>query len=203
MSLFNNNPPFIVLINGPPGSGKDHLGKVLQNRSNFVIRKFAEHLKRSTHVDLGLPYDMPVDFFEDTKDTPNEIFFGKSPREGYISKSETQIKPVYGDEFYGTILLRLLARDCEFGLNKIAITDSGFDKEVNPLLREINPANFLLLRIHEEERGKTFSNDSRSYIYIDSIESYDINNQLEGRTDLFENHCIALVNSWLNKKGKT
>lgn len=167
----------VVLFNGPPRSGKDTAGNYLHSitpRSRPM--KFAGSLKRSTHIDFGLPYELPDDAFETCKDEPHPAFFGMTPRAAYIQKSEERQKPFLGDDIYGRIMVRRMWRSYRQGVRTFYMTDSGFAKEAMPPIEAIGATNFLLCRIHAEERGKTFAGDSRSYIELPDVAAYDIEN---------------------------
>ncbi len=84
----------IILVNGPPRSGKDTIGQLLCQRLPLVLDKFARKLKEAAHALYGMP-ELPHDHFEACKDTPLEQFFGKSPRQVYIAVSETYFKPLH------------------------------------------------------------------------------------------------------------
>lgn len=167
----------VVFINGPPYSGKDTAAAYLQpffKRSTIV--KFAGPLKHSTHIDFGLPSNLPDDFFENCKDIPNPAFFGLSPREAYIQKSEKRQKPFLGDDIYGLDAVRTLWRRYQAGKRMFFFSDSGFEPEAYPVLGSIDPQNAFLLRVHAEKRGKSYTGDSRSYIHIPDIAAYDVYN---------------------------
>lgn len=167
----------VVLFNGPPRCGKDTAGKYLATitpRSHTM--KFAGTLKRSTHMDFGLPYDLPDDAFEHCKDVPHPAFFGRTPREAYIEKSEKRQKPFLGADIYGRTLLRRMWRVYRQGTHVFLMTDSGFAPEASPLIEAIGAENFLLCRIHAELRGMTFAKDSRSYIELPGVANFDIDN---------------------------
>jgi hypothetical protein len=160
----------IILVNGPPGSGKDTLGKHLVERyPQFEIAKFAWEIKERTHSLYGRP-ELPHDHFEEVKDIPSGFFMGLTPRQAYIHVSEMYFKPVHGQEVFGNLLVKhLTTRVMASGY---VITDSGFESEAVPVLRHYGSENCILVRING--RG-TFSNDSRSYITL-PIETIDIYN---------------------------
>jgi len=165
----------IILLNGPPGSGKDTLGNHLSRWLDGapVTYKFAEPLKRGVYVLYGLDYNLPLDYFEATKEEPSPLFNGLSFRQACIQFSEKQVKPFLGEEHFGEMFVRKIIRDNP----KIAIvTDSGFISEVNPVVREFGHDNILLVRIHAEKRGKTFKGDSRSYISVPRVHTIDLYN---------------------------
>lgn len=163
----------IVFFNGPPRSGKDTLAKALAIMAPaYRVVKFAKILKERTHALYGL-VDLPHDFFESTKDIPQAAFMGLSPRQAYINVSERCMKPVHGDEVFGRLLLGEISFT-EKGRGFL-ISDSGFAPEAMPIINHYGAENCLLVRIHAEDRGCSFSNDSRGYIEL-PVETIDLQN---------------------------
>lgn len=152
----------IVLVNGPPGSGKDTLGEhLIKKYPSFDIAKFAWELKERTHALYGRP-ELPHDHFEQVKEKPSAFFLGLTPRQAYIQVSETYFKPVHGDETFGKLLVQRLAEKHAFARGFV-ITDSGFESETVPMLRHFGADSVILVRI----RGRgDFSNDSRSFLSL-------------------------------------
>ncbi len=168
----------VIFVNGPPQSGKDSVGKILEtilpNSKCIEARctKMAHALKVGTHclfraihgrlTPATLSTALQDDIHEDMKDTPLPLYFGKTPREAYIGVSELLIKPMFGKEFWG-----LIVADRIMGNPKVdtwIITDSGFKEEAQPIIREVGAENCYLLRMHR--RDCDFSNDSRGYLHL-------------------------------------
>ena len=152
----------IILLNGPPRSGKDYAGRVFEELGATTY-KFATEVKDRTHAIFRL--HVPTDHFEDVKDDPRSEFLGATPREAYIRFSEGFMKPLYGDDIFG----RLLAQRIRPGV--AAVTDSGFVSEAKVLVDQFD--DVVLVRIHRD--GYDFSGDSRSYINLEG-KCIDINN---------------------------
>ena len=200
---FLNGPPGadpilvrVVFLNGPPGAGKDTAGRVLEQFfASSTIMKMARRLKESVHADYGAP-ELPHDYFESVKDIPNDFFFGKTPRQAYIDKSEKMVKPVLGKDFYGRIFCRDLADEYDFGMDLVFITDSGFADECMPVLDVIGgPENALLIHVLAPGRGKSYASDSRSYIALPGVLTIALENN--GAQADFEDEVIATVWDWL------
>ena len=147
--------PKIVILNGPPRSGKD---TIADNLREFYTLKFAGTLKQMTHALYGMP-DIPSDFFEEVKDIPNKAFYDLTPRQAYINVSEQYIKPVHGLSFFGD---RLVEKIRVMGLSHYVISDGGFYEEVIPLVKEFGADNTYLF--HIKRPGFDFSEDSRTYL---------------------------------------
>lgn len=159
----------ILLVNGPPRSGKDTVGHILRLHFHAKIDKFARRLKEMAHELYGLR-GLAHDAYEEQKDTPLPVFKGKTPREIYIALSETYFKPLHGEDIFG----HLLWDDIKDERGLIVITDSGFLPEARVLIDEVGVENVRLIRVHRP--GSDFSGDSRSYISIPEVAEVDINN---------------------------
>ena len=184
----------VVLINGPPYSGKDTAGKHLESVIPGVRRmKFAEHLKRSVLQDFGLPQDMDLDAWDPIKDQPLDVFCGLSFRQALIKKAEQQVKPFFGNDFYGRMFLRSLRKAKVDGVICAAVTDSGFAEEAIPVMEAVGQENVLLLRTHRTEH--TFAGDSRNYLEL-PVRTCDLyNNGSLGRVGVDAEY---LVGAWLD-----
>lgn len=185
----------VVFLNGPPGSGKDTAGRALEDAFfDAKAMKFAEHLKRSVLVDFGLPRHMDLEAWDLIKEMPLAVFDGLSFRQACIRKSEKQVKPFCGEDFYGRMLARSMLKVWQVGIRLVAITDSGFVGEAERILRIVSPENALLLRLHAEGRGKSFIGDSRSYLELPGVTTLDLDNDDEERC--FREEIVRTVSGW-------
>lgn len=192
--------PRAVLLNGPPGSGKDTLAGRLVGSSNLPMKivKFAAPIKRIVAATyFGGDYEafQRFDTFE-MKNIPHDRFFGKSCRQVQISTSEDWLKILHGQNVFGDILANDIqespgAYEC-FHI----VSDSGFRAEAEVLINRFNPENVLLVRIHRE--GFTYAGDSRNYIYLDDlgVRSLDIKNEENKAADAVNAINDFIKESW-------
>ncbi len=172
----------ILLLNGPPRSGKDTLGRfvadLLTARGyNAQVFKFATTLKNATHRLYGLQ-DVSTEAFDDCKDEPSPRFLGVTPRQAYIAVSEKLFKPLHGEEVFGKLLAqdvrRWLACSSDDGRQNVAIvTDSGFVPEAETLIGAF-VGRPTLVRIHRT--GCDFKSDSRNWVALPGVLSSDVKN---------------------------
>lgn len=187
----------VILFNGPPRCGKDTAAKHIHlNTQRSRVMKFAGMLKRSTHMDFGLPTELPDDAFETCKDEPNPAFFGQTPRQAYIDKSEKRQKPFLGEDIYGRVLLRRMWRAYQEGVRVFLISDSGFEAEAKAIMKVINHSQFMLVRIHADGRGCTFKGDSRDFIHLPGVHTVNLVN--DDDMDAFKSEVLQVVTDFIN-----
>lgn len=160
----------VLLFNGPPECGKDTLANEMLHFTNV---KFAEPLKLGC---LALLYGyMPgtkEELMAKAESLKNsDIDLGITFRDFLIATSEDHMKVMFGEDVFGqlaTVYIEL--NDLEY----VVISDSGFEREAQVLIRNFGRENCALFRIHRD--GKDFSKDSRSYLELPEIKSFDIDN---------------------------
>lgn len=169
----------LLLVNGPPRSGKDTVGSMLKEffPGTVYVTKMAKALKERTHALYGLvdgdgtPY--AHDAYEQVKDIEQEAFLGLTPRQAYIALSERLMKPMHGDGIWGKLLVEDIQENGA-GADLVVVTDSGFEREAVPVLREFGVVNSTLLLMHRE--GTSFEGDSRSYITLEGVNTHKVSN---------------------------
>lgn len=158
----------IILLNGPAGSGKDTIANLMMGQRHvdstmaFKAPMFTVALAASgiSATDWFARYDD-----RKLKELPWDRLNGMSCREFMIHISESFIKPVFGDGYFGNHLghrYNTRARD----VRDIAVSDSGFQGELTALNATVGAGEVLIVRLRRE--GYTFEGDSRSYINAES-----------------------------------
>jgi len=183
-----------ILLNGPPGSGKDTVASHLIPYLKFTHLKFAAPIKRM--VAALLQCDQRT--LEQIKDEPNralrflnqDMIRDDTPRQLLIALSETLLKPRYGNSVFGNLLWTEATKSTS---KLFVISDCGFQTEVDRLINFAGASNCLLVRLHRE--GKNFDNDSRSFLKSNDVKSYDINNNLTPH-DLTMRVLSATIRRW-------
>ena len=128
----------LVLISGPPRSGKNRAGACLAEFLDADHFALSDYLKLQTHLHYGLAETTPVFKFESLKDTPCDEFNGLTPREAYIDYSERIIKPRLGPGYLG----ELASGRVEGNVRKrriSVVSGVGFLDEVLPLINAAGP----------------------------------------------------------------
>lgn len=151
----------IILLNAPPGAGKDLAAMYLCQALNGTHQQFKESLYEATHEhyglkEAGLDYDVYTN--RERKDKPMLIFGHISPRQALIHISEDVIKPIKGKAYLG----QMAAQRLQDGWN--VFSDSGFYEEALPLVQAVGAENLYIIQFSRE--GCSFEGDSRKYIDI-------------------------------------
>jgi hypothetical protein len=184
-----------VLLNGPPGSGKDTVASNLIPYLKFTHLKFAAPIKRM--VAALLQCDQRA--LEQIKDEPNRMlrFLDKelttrddTPRQLLIALSEELLKPRYGNAVFGNLLWTEATKSSS---NLFVVSDCGFESEVSRLVYSAGARNCLLFRLHRA--GHDFTGDSRSYLNIDGLASKDVHNTLTPY-DLTMRVLYGIITHW-------
>lgn len=192
----------VVLFNGPPYCGKDSAAEALlqtsiQNLGFMNLDRFSMPLKRAFAgiMSLNITAGGTVDLWEAKKD---EIIpmLGSSYRQWQIDFSECFMKPLYGPDIFGQLLVeRFERRTMGYKADvTLLVPDSGFVPEANVVLAR--GYDVLLLRIHRP--GKDFSSDSRSYIELGPRPNLlELDLQNDGDLPIFQDHVRRIYSSWI------
>lgn len=162
----------IILFNGPPSSGKDTLGKILQKGlgASATIEKFAKPLKTAVAAALGLNQVQQEYYFETQEGKASEVH-GFNCRKALIDFSEEFSKPRFGDDIFGKLMVdRISNSDYEYTI----ITDCGFETEVKTIVDSFGSDNVVLFKLRR--KGCSFKEDSRTYLNLDGVKTIGFKN---------------------------
>lgn len=170
--------PKVIILNGPPGIGKDTLCKSFLDSLPYTgypiwveHGSFAKPLKKINQTIYNLTDDELKEY--DTnhvlKNTPQDRFFGKSWRQVNIDVS-FDLKRQFGQDYFGKhIVQRIIMREQIAPSEKlnIIITDGGFKEETIPLINKFGKENVHVIKLLRE--GCDFSSDSRKYLDAEEL----------------------------------
>lgn len=191
--------PYVVFLNGPPGSGKDYAAKVLEEAPDLTVvhYKFAEPLKEMASALL----EAPVSWIEQNKQTILPLY-GVNVRQILIDISEKYMKPCYGKDIFGKIAAEHISEEMQWNdandeeqPDIYVFSDCGFDSEVHHVLKLFGNENALLVRLYRE--GHSYEGDSRSYIELPDVLTSEIYNKGDEK---FETDIINTVKNWMGGK---
>lgn len=154
----------VIILNGPPGCGKDTLSGIMDEIGGFYVHSFKKPMFEIAEAMLGqasFREFMRLYNDRDTKDMPCDLLGGMSPREFFIHISESFVKPIMGKQHFGD----LASEGVHEALSHVVFSDGGFPDEVKSLVfSKHSMYEVFLVRLHRE--GYTFEGDSRDYIYL-------------------------------------
>lgn len=185
-----NNGKYVIIFNGPPGSGKDHAADLVADlfeQSKHL--RFKDHLFKCTMTLFNVTEE---EFFEkyndrDQKEEPTCLLRGMSPREAMIFTSEEVVKPIFGKDYFGQIA----AENLVYGVN--AFSDGGFVEELGPVYNECD-GNMLIVQLHCS--WSNFDNDSR--LYVDEFKNVPIVKLFNDSTlESFETKVANILHAFL------
>ena len=182
----------VVILNGPPSSGKDDGADFLLSEFAGVKKEFKDQLFRLTKLIWNVD-DETWDYLyqREFKEQSTPLLGGMSPRQALIHTSETVIKPNYGKTYFGVCAARTLNEGINF------FSDGGFVEELQPIIEELGEENVLVIRIHRP--GYNFSSDSRRYLPDGTVKHMvDVNN--DSSIEEYFNKISTVVEQWLEKE---
>lgn len=190
----------IILLNGPPRSGKDtatdfamnHLGNKGQRY------RFAAPLKNTIHAMFGFA-GVQEEHFTHVKDQPNpEMFAAFDPptwRQAYIWLSEKVVKPKFGHDFWSRVAVTSIK---QMKKPVVVISDCGFVEEAQVLVQAFGKGNVAIVHLYREGCSFEGLKDSRSYIDgVDCAKFEVVNNGTVH--DLYES-MVTVIESFTNAK---
>ncbi len=170
--LLGLQEPKLVILNGPPRSGKDTMVSAVTGIFPMSIAglKMAKPLKDACFAALGIT-DFSIQRAMDNKykDRAMSEFLPVNTsmtwREFQIHMSEEVMKPLFGKEIFGQIATaRIDSMVKHTGVKFYLFSDGGFEEEMCPLVRRFKAENVLIIRLHRQ--GCDFSLDSRGDLRI-------------------------------------
>lgn len=150
----------LIILNGPPGSGKDYLADALVSLRKGVTKvEFKTQLRKLVKLIYGLTdEEHDIMYQRKNKESPQKKLRGLSIREAYIFVSEKVIKPIYGHTYFGEFLAGSLTED---GVTYVC-SDGGFQAEILPCVDACDRIDIVQLFAE----GCSFEGDSRNYINL-------------------------------------
>lgn len=197
----------IVILNGPPGCGKDTIAiqmiDYFQLLHNKRVRfcQFKDALYRETQKYYGIP-DSEMDIFTDRlkKETPNSLLNFITPRQGLIHVSENEIKPKFGRAFFGKEALKFVDKHSTY-YDMFLFADGGFIEEAAELAKH---HEVIVLRLRHG--CMNFSGDSRNYLSDAEMELSGINYAdyiMHNGKYMLDTYNLATLVHTLSKSGAT
>lgn len=154
----------LILLNGPPGCGKDAIANILTENHNGLNLKFAQPLRSAVCELLNI---------KDENLEENKLI-NPSIRTLMINIGENVVKPVLGKDWFAKLLVEKIKTDY-VNHKLIVISDIGFIQEINIIYENLKDLyKIQLWKIYRS--GKNFDIDSRDYLNHSDIKTCDISN---------------------------
>lgn len=189
----------IVILNGPPKSGKDTIYEVLDNYSSFKHKEFKAGLYPIVAGIIGMDLAKFMQLYLTDRNWKETFtFLGFTIRELMIFASEVVMKPKFGKAVFGNLAANSIS-EAEFLHKGILFTDGGFIEELAPLADKFGVENIIVVRLHRA--GYTFGGDSRAYLTKDmlgNIPSFDFYNTQDNVSEMVKVFTEQL-NSFVNQ----
>lgn len=166
----------VFIFNGAPNTGKDYLVDNVIKLNNSYLKngytnkgmyklQFKDKLFELVKTIYSLTDQVWDSIYErESKELPNDLLDGLSPRQAIIKISEEVIKPNYGKDYFGRCVLKDIEKnDDDEGI--YLLSDGGFMEEVYPIIEN---AHHTLTIFKLEDGIHTFEmyNDSRGYLDV-------------------------------------
>lgn len=184
----------IIILNAPPGAGKDTIGKLVEQHSTKHVRmlSFKQPMFEIALAILGAKrYGDFITAYNDReqKEKQHDFLMGMTCRQFMIWISESVIKPTFGNDYFGKRFDEI-AKESDY---PVICTDGGFPDEVIALVEAGHEV--MLCRLHR--RGFGFQGDSRDFIYL-PIGWHGVNGYKEHDFYLTDNKPMGTVNTIIN-----
>jgi len=161
----------VLILNGPPGIGKDTLANMLCEVAPVIRGEFKhflyveaaewiqEHVKSAENITTAIVKARNEN--RELKELP--WFLELSVRRILQIVSEDVVKPALGKDYFGRVA-------AEYWYGKYihhVISDGGFSEEVNAVCDKFGAENVTVIRL--KAPGFTFETDSRKYLMRDEV----------------------------------
>lgn len=153
----------LIILNGPPGVGKDTLALALKEAVGIQNISFKDPMWDIAESMLGaVKFEEFCDMYHDrkTKELPQGWLAGMSPRQFFIHISEKVCKPLFGDQYFGYRLQEKYDDIIMSGDAMAVVSDGGFATELFPFINAHEEV--VVFRLYRE--GYHFGGDSRDYL---------------------------------------
>ena len=155
----------IVILNGPPGCGKDSMAGWFRRIYEFEHLAFKEPIFDAVLQLTGIPSQEWFERYDDRdlKEEPWDRINDMSCRDLMIHVSENVMKKIHGQDYFGKVMAEKIKKDKDY-----VFSDGGFIPEIKALKEAAYLTHELyVIRIFRQDCE--FKGDSRSYVNHNEI----------------------------------
>jgi hypothetical protein len=187
----------IIFLNGPPGSGKDTVAKLIRDMDR--LRIYNERMSWPAKEGLTRMFGLRPQYvqrLEIASDTSQPLFNGMTWRQMQILLIENYLKEFFGEAILGELCAqRIMERDAQGTMYNCYTVDVGQVQECIPLIERFGKTNCKLIRLI---RPKHTFTDTREYIGLwqpYEIKAEELNNRFD--LDILPTQVQQLVGDWI------
>ena len=169
----------VIILNGPPGCGKDTAANFITEKYNAVHMKFSWPLKRIFDPIFRVGEATARKMVDEGRDTKQPLLNNLTPREVQISFFRQWLQPVFGDRILGTIA----CRELESIKAPAVVFSDGYHAEVEPVIDMVGAKNVKCIRISRPEYNYGDKGDYRDFMELSPYGCQET--EIENKHDLF------------------
>ena len=154
----------IIILNGPPRSGKDTVAALIRRKLvGTKDYKMSMPLKACFRAMFNFPNEINQRMLEKDKEKPILQGHALTPRQFQIDLSEEFMKKRFGSDIFGQLAVRNIDKTPS---HHITISDVGFMAELWPIIETFGTS---VRAIQISRPGTNYDNDSRSDLDFDVL----------------------------------
>lgn len=188
----------VILLNGPPHSGKDTAAMFCGELFKARHMKMTWPMDRAIQAFLGMgddEYNAYRNKYKDEKLSTVWMKQGHTFRQVLINFSEDFAKPTFAKDILGRIALRDMRKHELVESAKLFVfSDAGFKEEALPIVEAIGAENVLL--VHVVRHGYSFVGDSRSYYELPGVTLVSLYNDHED-LGIYKARVAKVIGPWV------
>ncbi len=179
----------IIILNGPPNSGKDTAAEfIVKMISQVNHAKLSRPLKAAANNIFDLQPGT-LKFFHEDSDLESPFLLGSTYRQVQIDLF-VMLQAKFGDDVLARLFIRYAKKN--IAAKHIVISDCGRTVEAQALVAHYSKNEVALIKLARE--GCDFSKDIREYVKIDCGKTTFINNEHD--LELFEMQIKRVLIRW-------
>ena len=180
----------IILLNGPPGCGKDTIAKIIKKKIGSKDYKMSRPIKQAFGALFGLQGELLHEMIEgEFKDVAQWKDSQYTPRDVLINLSEDFMKPRFGKDIFGQSAVNFLQR---LSFTHLTISDTGFNAEVPPICQWYGYHKVKAILI--DRKGCKWDSRERIDVTALGIDGYILNNAHD--LDMLDAQVHRVLRKW-------